>query len=71
MPKLADISAEFEKLKTQKQADRAGLEDLNGELREIMNVKSNIVELLGTDEDTHDMPGKDLASHSNNLKMKN
>ena len=45
--------------------------DLNGELREIINVKSNIVELLGTDEDTHDMPGKDLASHSNNLKMKN
>ena len=71
MPKLADISAEFEKLKTQKQADRVDLKDLNGELREIMNVKSNIVELLGTDEDTHDMPGKDLANHSNNLKMKN
>ncbi len=71
MPKLADISAEFEKLKTQKQADRADLKNLNGELREIMNVKSNIVELLGTDEDTHDMPGKDLANHSNNLKMKN
>lgn len=71
MPKLADISVEFEKLKTQKQADRADLKDLNGELREIMNVKSNIVELLGTDENTHDIPGKDPANHSNNPKMKN
>lgn len=50
MPKLSEISEEFEKLKTQKRSDRTELRTLSGELKEIQTVKANLIEILDTDE---------------------
>ena len=49
MPKLSEISEEFDKLKAQKHADRSDLKVLSGELKEIHNVKANLIEILGSD----------------------
>ena len=50
MPKLNEISEEFDRLKTQKQADRSDLRALSGELKELQTVKANLIEILDTDE---------------------
>lgn len=50
MPKLNEISEEFDRLKTQKQVDRSDLRALTGELKELQTVKANLIEILDTDE---------------------
>ena len=47
LPKLADISAEFQQLNQQKKAKRDELTALRTELHEAQNVRSNVGEILG------------------------
>ncbi len=56
MPKLSEISEEFDRLKAQKQADRSELRALSAELKDLQNVKANLIEILDSEDErqTHE-----------------